>query len=411
MKVLWFSVTPSNYEIKTFGGWIASLENLIKEYYHKEIHLGIAFEHNDKIFKTEKDGVTYYPINKFKKHLDKVRWKLNPDYDWELLRPQMINIIKDFQPDIIQCFGSEWPFGLIAGETKIPVIIHMQGFSNIYHLSSQMALTLPEKYYLYNYNPFKIILLKLKERKGLKIIKTEKKLMLINRYFMGRTNWDKNIVKYYSPNSKYFHCEEAIRHEIKDSTQHWSYKQSKCMQIISISNAAALKGNSLILRTAKLLKQFGFNFEWKVAGNKKSFEIFEKLTGIKHSDVNITMLGTINANQVASELINNEVYVHTAIIDNSPNSLCEAQLIGIPVLSTNVGGIPELIENGISGLLYPYNEPHTLAFMLMNIHNNKEQQEYLSENEKRISNERHDNKKIANTLFKIYTEIINENNN
>lgn len=409
MRVLWFSVTPSNYDTKTFGGWISSLEKIVHKYC-KEIVLGIAFEHNDDIYKKEKDGIVYYPIKIFKNKIDNLKWRLDPNYEWKLLRPKLINIVNDFQPDIIQCFGSEWPFGLIVQEVDIPVVIHMQGFSNIYRLSNQMALTLPEQYYLAKYNPIKIFQQKFKEYKSIKTTNTEKKIMHLNKFFMGRTEWDKNIVKYYSPNSLYFHCEEAIRSEIKNTNSHWKFKETECMKIISISNASTLKGNSLILRTAKILKEFNFKFEWRVAGNKDSFKTFERLLNIDHNDVNITMLGTIDVNEVVKELINNEVYVHAAIIDNSPNSICEAQLIGIPVISTNVGGIPQLIENGNSGLLYPYNEPHTLAFLLMNMHNNKNIQEHLSQQEKYISNIRHDEYNIAQKLMCIYKEIINERN-
>lgn len=409
MRVLWLSVTPSNYDTTIFGGWIASLENIV-HYYCKEVVLGIAFEHVDSVYKKEKNGIIYYPVKIFNNNLDKLKWKIDPDYEWFLLKPKLINIINDFKPDIIQCFGSEWPFGLIAKEVNVPVVIHMQGFSNIYRLSNQMALTLPERYYVVRFNPAKIFQQRFKEYKSRKTANTEKKIMNINKYFMGRTEWDRNIVKYYSPNSLYFHCEEAIRPEIKNSHKHWKYEEDECMRIISISNASTLKGNSLILRTAKILKDFNFNFEWKVAGSKDSFKIFEKLLNINHNDVNITMLGSIDVNGVVAELINNEVYVHTAIIDNSPNSICEAQLIGIPVISTNVGGIPQLIEDGNTGLLYPYNEPHTLAFLLMSIHNKKELLEHLSRNEKNVSNRRHNEMDIADRLITIYKKIIDENN-
>ena len=64
MRVLWFAVTPSLYDEKSFGGWFASLERIVRKY-GSDIELGIAFEHGDKCFKAEKNGVKYYPINKF----------------------------------------------------------------------------------------------------------------------------------------------------------------------------------------------------------------------------------------------------------------------------------------------------------------------------------------------------------
>ena len=45
----------------------------------------------------------------------------------------------------------------------------------------------------------------------------------------------------------------------------------------------------------------------------------------------------IDSEQVAQELSSSRVYIHPAIIDNSPNSLCEAQIVGCPVIAANVG--------------------------------------------------------------------------
>ena len=128
IRVLWFSVTPSLYDEKSYGGWVASLERIIRRY-GSHMELGIAFEHTDTCFKQFKDGVTYYPINKVKSKLGKIRLMLDYNYEWDLLKPCMLDIIEDFKPDIIQCFGTEWPFGLIGDFTKVPVVIHMQGFS------------------------------------------------------------------------------------------------------------------------------------------------------------------------------------------------------------------------------------------------------------------------------------------
>lgn len=405
MRVLWFSINPSLYVEKTSGGWIASLERIIRQY-GKNIELGIAFEHSDKCFKVVRDGVTYYPMNKIDTRIKKLRLMLNYENEWNFLRPLVQKVIDDFKPDIIHCFGSEWPFGLIAHDVKIPIVIHMQGFANIYALSASMCCRLSDQYKYHHYNPFSMLHYWHRSLKTDASNKREQEIMQCNKYFMGRTEWDKNIVKYYSPKSKYYHCEEAIRPEILHSKIKWHFTPRKKMQIITISSASSLKGNNLILRTAKILKDFGFDFEWRVAGDKNSFSFFEHIIGLKHADLNINLLGFINASEVAKELSKADVYVHTAIIDNSPNSLCEAQLIGCPVIATNVGGIPQLIENENTGILFPYNEPHTLAFILMNIHGDKKILEKMSQNEIRVSQSRHDEQKIIQELKSIYTDII-----
>lgn len=108
------------------------------------------------------------------------------------------------------------------------------------------------------------------------------------------------------------------------------------------------------LKTAKLLKDHtDFDFEWLIAGPTGSFSFFEKNERTPHDAVNIKFLGTLSAEDLAVQLAEADIYVHTAYIDNSPNSLCEAQIIGIPVITTYVGGIPSLVKNYETGILIP----------------------------------------------------------
>lgn len=406
MRVLWFAATPSLYDEKMIGGWIASLERIMRQYL-PDVPLGIAFEHTDSCFKKECENVTYYPMNSQMTFKDKFLAKFDLSYSWQILRSKVLNVVADFKPDIIHCFGSEWPFASIASEVEVPVIIHMQGFLNVYNMSGRIAFSEMDalKYQRFSLRQ-KYRNARIKEKQCYDDA-FERKIMQDNHYFMGRTQWDKNIVRYYSKDACYYNCPEAIRKEIYDSSYLWKYQQQEKMQLITVSQANVLKGNEIILRTADLLKNhFHFDFVWKVAGNKESFRQFEDKTGIYAEDVNIELLGFIDANTIARELSQAQVYIHPAIIDNSPNSLCEAQLIGCPVIATNVGGIPQLVEDAVTGILYPYNEPHTLAFHIMDLHNAQSKLEYLSENARRVARDRHNPKKVVDTVANIYQQVI-----
>lgn len=405
MKVLWFSITPSMYDVKTCGGWVASLERIVRQY-GNDIQLGIAFEHSDKCFKHVQEGVTYYPMNTITSKFDKFRMMVEYDYEWKLLCPKMQKVIADFKPDVIQCFGTEWPFGLIAECIDIPIVIHMQGFSTIYNLSAYMMHRTFDMCKYHHYNPFSMIRYWYRDTKKNKSNIREKKIMELNFNYMGRTEWDRNIVKYFNPKARYFHCEEALRSEIINSSFSWKFQKRNKMRIVTISSASSLKGNDLILRSAQILKEFGFDFEWRVAGSKDSFKFFESILGISHENLNIKLLGMLNAENVAKELSEADVYVHTAIIDNSPNSLCEAQYLGCPIVSSYVGGIPQLIEDGKTGFFYPYNEPHTLAFKLMSLFNQEKVLKQVSNNEKNVATRRHDDKAIFEQLHGVYKDLL-----
>ena len=409
MKVLWCSLTPGLYDDKKYGTWVAALQSAIMRYC-PDIELGIMFE--DEILKTcVKDGVHYYPINKFKTSFDKFKLKINDRINWSLLIPHFKKILEHFKPDVIECFGSEWQYGLVKTITDIPVIIHMQGFRNYIDYTGNATISNIDMYKYFKFNPIKCFKYRFRTSKDKYRNEIEKEIMNINKYFTGRTKWDKNIVKYLSPESTYFHCEEVIRPVIYETTKKWEYHDRDELQLISISCASVIKGNEIILQTAKLLKDFGVKFEWKVTGNEDTFAVFESKTGLRHEDLGIKLLGFIDSETIINELESADFYIHPSIIDNSPNSLCEAQLIGTPVLSSYVGGINHIVENEKTGFFYPYNEPFSLAFLIMNLHKKRDVLEKVSKNEIEVSHIRHNPKRIVETMLEIYSTIIDENKN
>ena len=48
-----------------------------------------------------------------------------------------------------------------------------------------------------------------------------------------------------------------------------------------------------------------------------------------------------------------DVFINTTNVDNTPVSVIESMALGLPIVSTNVGGLPYLIENGVNGILIP----------------------------------------------------------
>lgn len=409
MRVLWLSVTPSLYDEGKIGGWIASLESIVQSKHVADIKLGIVFE-TDKVteFRVRKNGTTYYPFINKHSALYKIRTRTSVWKRWDDIRPKILKAIDDFKPDIIHCFGSEWPYGAIVNDVDIPVVIHMQGFLNIYNMSQEMAVSKYDQFKDAIFNPLKLYRLATTRKNERSKVDFERKLMVANHYFMGRTEWDKNICKYFSPGSKYYHVSEAIRPDIYDAVKLW-HDTGGSLRLITITQAGYLKGNEIILRAAKILKEdLGLNFEWRVAGNKSLFRIFEKKTGIKAANVNVNLIGMIDSSQIVEELSSALFYIHPAIIDNSPNSLCEAQLVGCPVIASNVGGIPQLVEDGKTGFLYPYNEPYALAFIIRNLMEERERLSEISKQEIVFAKKRHDPDAIFKDVVETYADIITD---
>lgn len=65
--------------------------------------------------------------------------------------------------------------------------------------------------------------------------------------------------------------------------------------------------------------------------------------------------------QVPTALDQADVFVNTSFVDNTPVSVIEAMACGLCVVSTNVGGVPDLIDDGVNGLLVPPGNPTAMA--------------------------------------------------
>ena len=109
---------------------------------------------------------------------------------------------------------------------------------------------------------------------------------------------------------------------------------------------------------------------------------------------------------MAERYSKSHVFVCPSAIENSPNSVGEAQLIGTPVVASYVGGTMDMVEHNYSGLLYRYEETSMLAYNICKLFENSKICERLSKNGKTEAQKRHDKQINASTLYNIYKSII-----
>lgn len=410
MRVLWFTNTPSlyreNQNIYNGGGWIESLEHIIGA--QENIELAVSFFHPDSCFKVIRKDTTYYPISLYNTYCKKFKHILfYKKYDLKEVET-FLKIIEDFKPDVIHIFGSEQSFGLITQRTKIPVIIHLQGILNPYKNAYYPPGICKWDFIMSNiFKPKKNLLTLLKMHHFLHNTERETLILRNCSYFMGRTNWDKDVALLFAPNSKYFYCSEVLREAFYKSNP-WQLKKRDMAILISTLSKTSYKGFDLIMKTAKLLKVLApnFYFEWKVFGVKE-FNMWEKILGFKCSDINIHLKGIVDSETLVKNIQDADLFVHPSYIDNSPNSICEAQILGIPVLATNVGGISSLIENNITGILVPANAPYTLASKIIMLKNNSKFAKEIGSQARETALLRHNQTTIKTDLLDIYSRIQN----
>lgn len=406
MRILWFTLNPSLFNPGSNsyngGGWTASLEIIVRQ--EQNIKLGIAFIHPESQFKYEQEGVSYYPIPMLQPSMMQ---RLCGKDNKEAIINHCLHIIDDFRPDLIQIFGSENDFGLLCQRTDVPIIIHMQGCLPPYHNALFPVGMNKYDFFFTKGLSWHFRWMGIRSEPSFRK-RAEQEIQTIQhcRYFMGRTEWDKGLVSLFNPNATYFHCEEALRDSFFKGTKHWTLPKDKKVQIISVISNPWYKGMDLVLKTANLLKRFTIlDFEWRIYGTR-NVRFYEQKYGIRASDVNVKMMGTASKDELVDALCASTLYVHPSYIDNSPNSVCEAQLLGLPVLAANVGGLSSIIRDGKTGILFPANDPYTLAGLIKQLSANPERCQSLSEAAIAQATERHNPENIRNTLLNIYQSIL-----
>ena len=227
-------------------------------------------------------------------------------------------------------------------------------------------------------------------------------------YVCGRTEWDKTLMSIMAPQAKYFHIDEIMRPAFY-SAKPWIKKDKTTYTIVSTLSDNLYKGLDQILKTALCLKKnSNLDFIWHVVGIKSTsiyIHIIEKTFGIDVSCLPIVFNGIMTENNIKDLLYSADVYVHPSTIDNSPNSVCEAQILGVPVIANNVGGLCSLLPKG-AGVLVPSNDTLILVSSIIRMCNDGAYARKISEEEYRVARKRHDKEHILFNLINMYKYII-----
>lgn len=410
MKVLWFEIsTPSRYKHtgKVTLGWQDALENIVLN--SKDIQLYIAFESTTDSEVKVIDGITYIPMLTHYSFLEK---KIG-NHTWKINENKVIaagrKVIEQYQPDVIHVFGCEWPYGLLAQYTDIPLVLHIQG----------SIIPYTNALYPPRYNGFTFV-----KAAGLNLRKDwhrlcsyhsvksrldlEKRVWKTVRHFMGRTSWDKALVNMLTKDATYHHVEEALRPAFMNTQKRWQLPKDGKLRLLSTGCSSFWKGIDVMLKTAHVLVEAGIDFEWNVAGSMgdELREIVEMKEGLKYADNHVNILGFCSPEQLIDLMCQSTMYVHTAYIENSPNSICEAQLLGMPIVSTMVGGIATLVRNGIDGELLPANDPWQIANAIVELAKDEGRMKMYSENSHQHAMERHNPENILNQLLTCYNDLV-----
>jgi colanic acid/amylovoran biosynthesis glycosyltransferase len=137
---------------------------------------------------------------------------------------------------------------------------------------------------------------------------------------------------------------------------------------MSVGRLVRMKGFDVLLRASRILLNREFQHRVVILGDGPERNKLERLRGRLSLDEVVELKGHASPNEVRKMLRTAALFVLPAIWDpidgtqdGVPVALMEAMALGVPVVSTTISGIPELIQDGVNGLLVAPNDADALA--------------------------------------------------
>jgi glycosyltransferase involved in cell wall biosynthesis len=297
---------------------------------------------------------------------------------YAFLRRQVRQILLRLQPDVIHVHGTEYGYGLAALEANTLTIVSIQGIVNL------LARVSPSLFYR-RQAPFE-----------LHVIRTAK-------YFGSRTAWADSFIRNLNDTATIYDLPEAV-----DPVFFRMAAAQTNPHILMVGSVLQRKGIEEALRAMSIVVAACPSAKLLVVGEGRpdyleGLKQHTKSAGIK---ANVEWLGFKTAHEIAALHAVSAILIHPSYLDNSPNSVAEAMASGLPIIASNVGGIPSMIENGVTGLLVEPRNPRQLAEAIIALLQNEAERKRLARRAKEVACERHLPSKVAEKTLSVYKDII-----
>lgn len=292
------------------------------------------------------------------------------------LEERFQEIFADFKPDMIHVFGTEFPHALAAVKVfnnPVKTLVGIQGLCG--EIAKVYMAGLPgevqRKVTLRDF--LRKDSIRRQQEKFVLRGKQEAEIIKRTGNITGRTAFDKEGTAVINPDAKYFHMNETMRKEFY--TGQWSASVCEPYSIFLSQGDYPLKGMHYALEAlALLLKEFPLA-KLYVAGNSiiehKSLKQKLKLSAYgkyllllirRHGlEDKVAITGKLTAEEMKQQFLKSSVFICPSVLENSPNTVGEAMLLGVPVVASRTGGIPDMIADGEDGLLVPVGDVDKLA--------------------------------------------------
>lgn len=179
-------------------------------------------------------------------------------------------------------------------------------------------------------------------------------------------------------------------------------------RLISLSRLVEKKGYPYLIEACQILKEKHIPFTCEIGGyGIQEGQLLDMIEKYNLTD-RVRLIGSVAHEKVAPFLQTGSVFILPSIrgcdnnMDGIPNVLMEAMASRIPVISTKLSGIPELVENGVNGITVPEKDANALAEAIVKIKNDIDFTNRIRKNGRKKVEEKFNLEKNVLTLLQIF---------
>ncbi len=327
--------------------------------------------------------------------------------------------IRAFQPDVIHVWGTEYghTLAMMNAVEKWGMLAHtvvsIQGLCSVIerHYNEGIPYGI-QKGYTFRDFVRRDNLLQQQRKFGLRG-ELEVQALKKARHVIGRTHWDRACTAAVNPQAQYHFCNETLREPFY--TDAWRYDTCQKHRIFASSCSYPVKGFHYLLEAFGKVSRDYPDAVLAVPG--QSFLTASKLRRTRYQKYlgelarrygvadRLEFLGSLSAMEMKAEYRKANVFVLPSTIENSPNSLGEAMLLGVPCVAADVGGVMDLMTPDREGLVYPSTESYMLAYRICQVLDMGGRAETMGKAAREHAAVTHDPEGNLDTIQKIYESL------
>lgn len=388
MKVLWFChfplsklnplpVSSTVNEGEHPAPWVVNLSNaIIKLQLPIELHIASINKFIKKSCSFRRNGITFHLCKPgfdlpFGKQFPPLNWSVKTDF-W-LFRKMLCGVSHKVQPDIIHAFGTENTYAMAAMDSKIPYLIYIQGI--LREIDKMFPM----------------------DKTRVRRLSLENEVMKDCSYFIAETEFAKQFAKTAASFKRAWLVGNSV------SPEYFAAKHCDGIhnRLLFVGSVMPNKGIAELVEVVA-----GREITLSVVGYCGAYA--EKLKVKSKKNKNIQWLGRISTDNIVELMKDQDALVLPSYMDTSPYVIAEAMAAGLPVIASRVGGIPDMVHDGETGILVKPKDKDSLLNGIMRFYSYPSNVKAMRKTARQLAMKRYNPSNNAKIIFESYKYILND---